>query len=143
MKLNGAKRKPKLPFLKIQTILTLEENALHQYVTKVNVVPAGLLLLDVLQKLFFAKDGPLPKNLLIVLAVDATVDGLAKPFPTTNPKEFAGIRNTHTLPVKEAAKVLNAHILVFTMLCHAKTLVGESLLLWLVTLLQLPSMLVD
>merc|ERR1719411_230267 len=113
MKLNGAKRKPKLPFLKIQTILTLEENALHQYVTKVNVVPAGLLLLDVLQKLFFAKDGP-----------------LAKPFPTTNPKEFAGIRNILTLPVKEAAKVLNAHILVFTMLCHAKTLVGESLLLW-------------
>merc|ERR1711939_461861 len=132
-----------LPFLKIQTILTLEENALHQYVTKVNVVPAGLLLLDVLQKLFFAKGGPLPKSLLIVLAVDATVDGLAKPFPTTNPKEFAGIRNILTLPVKEAAKVLNAHILVLTMLFHAKPLVGESLLLWLVTLLQLPSMLVD
>merc|ERR1712173_572103 len=98
-----------------------------------NVVPAGLLLLDVLQKLFFAKDGPLPKNSLIVLAVDVTVDGLAKPFPTTSLKEFVGIRNIRTLPVKEAAKVLNAHTVASTMSCHARILVGESLLLWLVS----------
>jgi hypothetical protein len=138
MKLNGVRMLLRTLSLKILTTSTSAENALLQCVIKANVDLAGPLLLDVLQKLFFAKDGPLPKNLLIVLAVDATVDGLAKLLLTTNQKVFAGIRNILTLHVKEAAKVQNAHTLVLTLFTHAKTPVVESQLLWLVTLLQLP-----